>query len=111
MTKLATFTEAEQLNLDDVLAEFRDASPPEDVAVIEKGASGPTAGADPDERALQPATKGAEIGLEFHNGLCPFKAECYESLGLKTQHCAWNLDEPPTWRFCGGYKRRNGGIR
>ena len=43
---------------------------------------------------------------EPSNGLCPFRAECYEKLGLTSQHCAWNYDKPPTWQFCGGYKRR-----
>ena len=70
MTSLNAFREAEQLNLDDILAEF---------------------------------------GIEFHNGLCPFRKECYQALGLRTQECAWNLDRPPTWQWCGGYKRRRQG--
>lgn len=44
------------------------------------------------------------------NGFCPFMAECYESLGLVKQHCAWNYDNPRTWQFCGGYKRRKKGM-
>jgi hypothetical protein len=40
------------------------------------------------------------------NGRCPFMAECYKNLGLVKRHCSWNHDNPPTWQFCGGYKRR-----
>lgn len=44
------------------------------------------------------------------NGFCPFMAECYPTLGLANQHCAWNYDNPRTWQFCGGYKRRKKGT-
>jgi len=44
-----------------------------------------------------------------HNGLCPYMQECYRGLGLVSQHCGWNLDAPPTWQWCGGYKRRKRG--
>ena len=47
---------------------------------------------------------------EYTNGLCPFMAECYKTLGLVSQHCSWNLDNPRTWQFCGGYKRRKKGM-
>jgi hypothetical protein len=43
------------------------------------------------------------------NGLCPYMQECYRGLDLVRQHCAWNLDAPPTWQWCGGYKRRKRG--
>ena len=130
MARLTAFAEAEQLSLDDVLAEFRDGAPPEGlsaarqaVAATEKGDPRLPAVTDPDVIRADLGTQGdvsqAKIGSEPHDGLsaltqaglCPFRAECYEALGLVTQHCAWNLDDPPTWRFCGGYKRRNGGIR
>jgi hypothetical protein len=92
MARMTAFTEAERLSLDDVLAEFRAEFPS---AVITKG-----------------DVSQAKLGPESHNnGLCPFMAECYESLGLVHQHCSWNLDDPPTWRFCGGYRRRNGGVK
>jgi hypothetical protein len=96
MAKLSVFTDSEQLSLDDVLAEFRDEAPPEVVAAIPYGASVITGG----------DVSQAKIGTVSHNGLCPYMQECYQALGLVHQHCAWNLDDPPTWRFCGGYKRR-----
>jgi len=114
MARLSAFTDSEQLSLDDVLAEFRDTSPPGGVAAVEKKASGPAIGADPDVIRTELDTQGdvsqAKIGTEPHNPasstLCPFRQECYKTLGLATQHCSWNQDDPPTWRFCGGYKRR-----
>jgi len=33
------------------------------------------------------------------NGLCPFVAECYEKLGLTSQHCAWNYDNKRRYVF------------
>jgi len=108
MGRLTVFIEAEQLSLDDMLAEFRAEAPPEVTTAVEKGASGPTIGADPEVIMADLDTQGdvseAKIGTELHNGLCPFMAECYEALGLVSQHCSWNQDDPPTWRFCGAYK-------
>ena len=58
-----------------------------------------------------PADLLAEIeAKERKNGLCPFMAECYKALGLVNRHCSWNLDNPRTWQFCGGYKRRKKGM-
>ena len=116
MAKLAAFTDSEQLNLDDMLVEFRDASPPQGITMAQRGDPRLPAGAEADVIRADLDTQGdvsqVKIGTESHNnGLCPYLAECYEGLGLVTQHCAWNLDNPPTWRWCGGYKRRNGGIR
>jgi hypothetical protein len=101
MTRLSAFTGSEQLSLDDVLAEFRDTSPPEDM----------TAGAIRASVITSGDVSQVKIGTEPHNGLCPYMQECYQALGLVHQHCAWNLDDPPTWRFCGGYRRRNGGVK
>ena len=51
---------------------------------------------------------GLDSEVEHHNGLCPYRAERYATLGLETQECAWNLDKAPTWHLCGGYRRRKG---
>lgn len=94
MGRLSAFADSEQLSLDDVLAEFRDASPSEGVVVATIG-----------------DVSQAKTGIGPHDGLCPFRAECYRSLGIEKQECGWNWDSPPTWHLCGGYRRRNGGMK
>ena len=80
MAKLSTFTEAEQLPLEELLAEFRAEVPPEAAREGRKEPSVATAGVDPDAAGADLETVGdiseAKIGTDPHNGACPYAAKC-----------------------------------
>lgn len=100
MAKLSAFTDSEQLSLDDVLAEFRDASPPKRHPDVEIGP-------DPE---LQGDVSQTKIGTELHNGTCPYTQRCEErrrqlSTYRPFQLCHWRAWGD--WRRCPIY--RNGG--
>jgi hypothetical protein len=110
MARLSTFIEAEQLTLDDVLAEFRDEAPPEVVAAVEIGPDPDAAGAD---QGLTGDVSQAKIGTVSHNGTCPYTQQCEERRRqLPTyreyQPCHWMAWGD--WRRCPIY-RRNGGTK
>ena len=114
MARLSAFTDSEQLSLDDVLADWDDL-PPEGVAAVEKGASGPTIGADPDVIMADLDTQGdvsqAKIGTEPHlDGDCPYAEQCEPrrrklSTYRRYQKCHWRTFWQ--WRQCPIYQ--NGG--
>jgi hypothetical protein len=98
MSKMAAFKATQQLSLDDVLAEFRDASPPEGTAAV----GIPTAA----------IAEGDVSGPETHNGLCPCTQQCEErrrQLPTYREHqqCHWLAWGD--WRRCPIY--RNGGAK
>ena len=117
MARIATFTEAEQLALDGVLAEFRDGNPPEAAREGRKEPSVATAGVDPDAAGADLEMVGdvsrMEIGTEPHlNGDCPYVAQCEprrRKLSTYREHqpCHWRAFWQ--WQNCPIY--RNGGAK
>jgi len=115
MSKIAAFTQAEQLALDDVLAEFRDETPPETARERPKEPSVITAGADPDVIMADLDTQGdvsqAKIGTEPHlDSDCPYAEQCEPrrqklSTYRPGQACHWRVFWQ--WRQCPIYQ--NGG--
>lgn len=106
MTRLAMFISSEQLSPDDVLAEFRDESPSEVTAAVEKGASGPTAGAGPELIMADLEAEGdvsqAEIGTEPHNGTCPYTQQCEPR---RRRLSTYRQYQPCHWRAWGDWRR------
>jgi hypothetical protein len=114
MANLNAFTDSEQLSLDDVLAEFRDASPPEAPRERPKRASVITAGTDPDVIRADLDTQGdvsqVKVGTEPHNGTYLYTQQCeIRRRRLPTyrpsQPCHWRAWGD--WQSCPIY--RNGG--
>jgi hypothetical protein len=107
MSKLGAFKTAQQISLDDALAEFRAEAPPESVTAVKKEPSVITAGPD---QELQVATKEAKKGIEPHNGLCPYTQECEtrrQRLPTYRQYQPCHWVAWGDWRRCPIY--RNGG--
>jgi len=110
MAKLSTFTEAEQLPLEELLAEFRDEAPPEAAREGRKEPSVATAGADLE---MVGDVSRMEIGTEPHlNGDCPYVAQCEprrRKLSTYREHqpCHWRAFWQ--WQNCPIY--RNGGAK
>jgi hypothetical protein len=100
MGKLSNIAGSEQLNLDDVLAEFRDKAPLEGMTANQIGLS----------VATTEVTKGDKIGTGTHDdGNCPHSQQCESERQQRPyylpQVCHWRA-----WGDVGRCPKNDGGV-